>query len=199
MERLSIIADQEKGRLFRMSAVRTAVLLPDMVFVSAAELAEIIGTDLGTVNNWIPRGIINRTPIGRREVKSRLFSKEEVYKAALKKELVKLGIPPSPASDADNTLWKDWDGKQPPEKHNLYAVVLPSNRKLTVVLCTQKKSGGPLYRYKLGAPKGSKSLVELALPEVCCASNVCCFRQDQQQAIRIATRDYKGPVFEGLS
>ena len=83
----------------------------------------------------------------------------------MKSELVNLGIPPSPASDAVNTLWKDWDGKQPPEKHNVYAVVLPRNRKLTVVLCIQKKSGGPLYRYKLGAPKGSKSLVELALPE----------------------------------
>jgi hypothetical protein len=159
-----IIADQEKGRLFRMSAVRTAVLLPDMVFVSAAELAEIIGTDLGTVNNWIRRGIINRTPIGRREVKSRLFSKDEVYKAALKKELVKLGLPPSSSSDAVNTLWKDWDGKQPPEKHNLYAVVFPSNRKLTVALCMQKRSGGPLYKYKPGAP-GSKSLIELELPE----------------------------------
>ena len=35
------------------------------VLVSAAELAEIIGTDLETVNNWIRRGIINRTPTGR--------------------------------------------------------------------------------------------------------------------------------------
>ena len=32
-------------------------------------------------------------------------------KTALKNELVKLGIPPSQASNAINTLWKEW-GKQ---------------------------------------------------------------------------------------
>jgi hypothetical protein len=148
-----------------MSEAGTTVLLPDVVFVSAAELTEIIESDLGTVNNWIRRGIINRTPIGRREVKSRLFSKEEVYKTALKNELVKLGLPPSSASDAVNTLWKDWNGKEPPAKHNLYAVVLPRNGNLTVTLCTQKASGGPLYMYKPGASRGSKSLVEMDLPQ----------------------------------
>jgi hypothetical protein len=140
-------------------------LMPETVFFSAAELAEIIGTDFESVNNWIRRGIINRTPIGQRPLRNRLFSKEEVCKAALKSELVNLGIPPSLASDAVNTIWKDWAGKQPPEKHNLYAVVLPRNGKLTVALCMQKRSGGPLYRYKFGAPTGSKSLVELELPE----------------------------------
>ena len=144
---------------------RKNVLMPEAVFFSAAELAKIIGTDFESVNNWIRRGIINRTPIGQRPLRNRLFSKEEVYRAALKTELVNLGIPPSPASDAVNTLWKDWDGKQPTGKHNLYAVVLPRNGKLTVALCTQKKSGGPLYKYKLGAPTGSKSLVKLDLPE----------------------------------
>src|SRR3974377_1362987 len=129
---------------------RKNVLMPETVFFSAAELAEIIGTDFESVNNWIRRGIIDRTPIGQRPLRNRLFSKEEVYKEALKNKLENLEIPPSPASDAVNTLWKDWDGKQPPEKHNVYAVVLPRNRKLTVVLCIQKKSGGPLYRHKLG-------------------------------------------------
>jgi hypothetical protein len=148
-----------------MSEVGTTVLLPDMVFVNAAELAEIIGSDLGTVNNWIRRGIINRVPIGRREVKSRYFSKEEVYKTALKNELVKLGLPPSSASDAVNALWKDWHGEEPPGKHNLYAVVVPKNGKLAVALCTQKKSGGPLYKYKLGASRDSKSMVEMDLPQ----------------------------------
>ena len=74
-----------------MAEVRPMVLMPDTVFVSAAELAEIIGADLETVNNWIRRGIINRTPIGRRPLRNRLFSKEEAYKSALKQELVRLG------------------------------------------------------------------------------------------------------------
>jgi hypothetical protein len=148
-----------------MPEVSTRALMPDTVFVSAAELAEIIGTDFESVNNWIRRGIINRTPIGQRPLRNRLFSKEEVYKAALKSELVNLGIPPSPASDAVNTLWKDWDGKQPPGKHNLYAVVLPRNGKLAVALCTQQTSGGALYKYKPGALRGSKSLIEMNLPQ----------------------------------
>jgi hypothetical protein len=32
--------------------------------VSSAELAEIIGTDLQTGNNWIGRGIITRSSLG---------------------------------------------------------------------------------------------------------------------------------------
>jgi hypothetical protein len=59
-----------------MYKVGAAVLMPDAVFVNAAELAEIIGNDLETVNNWIRRGIINRTPIGQRSLRNRLFSKE---------------------------------------------------------------------------------------------------------------------------
>ena len=148
-----------------MSKVRTTVLMPDTVFVSAAELAEIIGNDLETVNDWIRRGIISRTPSGQRPLRNRPFSKEEVYKAVLKNELVKLGIPPSPASDAVNTLWKDWDGKEPSGKDNLYAVVMPKNGKLTSALCTQKKSGGPLYKYKPGSSRGTKSMREMDLPQ----------------------------------
>ena len=148
-----------------MSEVGTMVLMPDTVFVSAAELAEIIGADLESVNNWIRRGIINRTPIGQRPLRNWLFSKEEVYKTALKNGLVKLGIPPSPASDAVNTLWKNWDRREPAGKHKLYAVMLPINGKLTVALCIQKKSGGPLYKYKFGASRGAKSMVEMDLPQ----------------------------------
>jgi hypothetical protein len=59
----------------------------------------VLGTDLETVNNWIRRGIISRARIGGRKLRNRLFSTEEVYKTALKNELVKLGIPPSPASE----------------------------------------------------------------------------------------------------
>ena len=148
-----------------MSEVGTMVLMPDTVFVSAAELAEIIGADLETVNNWIRRGIINRTPIGQRPLRNRLFSKEEVYKTALKNELVKLGIPPSPASDAVNTLWKDWDRKEPAGKHKLYAVVLPNNGKLTVP-CARKRNLEDRYtNTNLVLRGGRKSMGEMDLPQ----------------------------------
>jgi hypothetical protein len=61
--------------------------------VSAAELAKVIGTDLETINNWLRRGIITRARIGGRHLRTRLFSMEEVYKTALKNELVKIGNP----------------------------------------------------------------------------------------------------------
>ena len=35
--------------------------------VNSPELAEIIGVDLQTVNNWIGRGIISRTPLKGRQ------------------------------------------------------------------------------------------------------------------------------------
>ena len=146
----------------KMPEVSTMVLMPDTVFVSAAELAEIIGADPETVSNWIRRGIINRTPIGRRSLRNRLFSKDEVYKSALKYELVRLGISPSSSSEVVNAFWKDWDKKDPPGNRRLYAVISPShNGKLTVTLCTQQKSGGSLYKYKAGA----KSTAEIDLPQ----------------------------------
>jgi hypothetical protein len=114
------------------------------ILVSAAELAEVIGSDPETVNNWIRRDIINRAPIGGRQLRNRLFSTEEVCRAALKNELVKLGFPPSPASEAVNTLWKAWDKKLAPQEQNIYALMLPSNDKWTVALCSRKASGGPL-------------------------------------------------------
>jgi hypothetical protein len=145
--------------------VTKKVLMPETVFFSSAELAEILGADFGSVNNWVRRGIIKRTPIAQRPLRKRLFSKEEAYRAALKSELVNLGIPPSPASDVVNALWKDCDGREPPDKQNLYAVITSKNGKLAVALCTQKKSGGPLYTFKAGASKGSKSLAEMDFPE----------------------------------
>jgi hypothetical protein len=136
------------------------LLLETGILFGAAELAEAIGVDLETVKNWIRRGIISRAPIGGRQLRNRLFSSEEVYKTALKNELVKLGIPPSPASDAVNALWKAWDTKEAPEGRNIYAVVLPSNDKWTVALCSQKISGGPLHKFGK-----SKSNEEMNLPK----------------------------------
>jgi hypothetical protein len=133
------------------------------ILVSAAELGEVIGADLETVKNWIRRDIITRTPIGGRQLRNRLFSTNEVYKAALKNELVKLGIPPSPASESVNALWKEWDKKEVPKGWNVYALILPSNDKWVVAMCSQKVLGGALY--KLGKSMGSKSIQEMDLPK----------------------------------
>jgi hypothetical protein len=116
------------------------------VLVSAAELGEVVGIDLETVNNWIRRGIINRSPIGGRQLRNRLFSMEEIYKTALTNELVKLRIPPSPASDAVNALWREWDKETLPG-WKLYAVVSLSDEGWAVALCSQKISGGPLRNF----------------------------------------------------
>ena len=134
------------------------------ILVSSAELAEIIGTDLQTVNNWIGRGIVTRSSLGGRQLRKRLFSADEVYKTALKNELVKLGIPPSQASEAVNALWKEWGKKDTPEGWKLYAVLWPSNGKWVVALCSQQISGGSLYKFEK-----SKTAEEMDLPKQTCA------------------------------
>jgi hypothetical protein len=78
--------------------------------------------------------IISRTPLGGRQLRNRLFSADEVYKTALKNELVQLGIPPSQASEAVNALWKEWGKKDTPEEWNVYGVLWLSNNKWTVAL-----------------------------------------------------------------
>ena len=100
-------------------------------------------------------------PLGGRQLRNRLFSADEVYKTALKNELVKLGIPPSQASEAVNSLWKEWGKKDAPEGWNVYAVLWPSNDKWSVALCSQKLSGGPLYKFG----KSTKSSEEMELPK----------------------------------
>jgi hypothetical protein len=130
------------------------------VLVSAGELGQIVGIDNETVNNWLRHGIITRARIGGRQLRNRLFSTDEVYKAALKHELVLLGIPPSRASEAVNVLWKEWGKKEAPEGWKVYAVLWPSNDKWTVALCSQKKSGGPLYKFGK-----SKPIEEMDLPK----------------------------------
>jgi hypothetical protein len=139
-------------------------LRDDAVLVSAAELGEVIGADLETVKNWIRREIITRAPIGGRQLRNRLFSADEVYKTALKNELVKLGIPPSQASEAVNALWKEWGKNDVPEGWKVYAVLWLSTDKWNVILCSQKISGGPLYKFGK-----SKSTEEMELPKQTCA------------------------------
>jgi hypothetical protein len=112
------------------------------------------------VNNWLRYGIVTRARVGGRQLRNRLFSADEVYKTALKNELVKLGIPPSQASEAVNTLWKEWGKKDTPEGWKIYALLWPSNDKWIVALCSLKISGGPLYKF--GKTKSSQ---EMELPK----------------------------------
>ena len=53
------------------------------VLFTSAELAEAIGADLETIKNWVRRDIISRARIGGRQMPNRLFSADEVYKAAI--------------------------------------------------------------------------------------------------------------------
>jgi hypothetical protein len=128
--------------------------------VTAVELAEIVGADIETINNWTQRGIISRAAIGGRQLRARLFSTDEVYKTALTNELVRLGIAPSPASEAANTIWNAWDKKKAPEGQKVYAIVVPSKDGWTVELGSRKASGGLLYRFS-GA---GRKLAEVELP-----------------------------------
>jgi hypothetical protein len=104
---------------------------PSDTLVSSAALAQVAGIDLDTVNNWLKRGIISRSPIGGRQMKNRLFQMETVYKTAFIADLVKLGIPPSTAVYAVKELWRQWRGKEPVEERMLYAIwcqATPSGR-----------------------------------------------------------------------
>ena len=78
----------------------------------------------------------------------------------MKNELVRLGIPPSQASEAVNALWKEWGKKETPDGWNVYAVLWPISDKWMVALCSQKISGGPLYKFGK-----SKSTEEMELPK----------------------------------
>ena len=136
-------------------------LAPDStVLVSASELAEIVGADQETINNWIRRGIITRAPIGGRHLRARLFSTEDVFRAALTNELVTLGIAPSAAMEASNSIWNAWEKKNAPEGQKIYALVMPDKDGWVVELCWRKASGGSLYRW---GRRGSKS-AEMELP-----------------------------------
>lgn len=104
---------------------------------NSAELAEVIGADLETIKNWVRRGIISRTPLGGRQMPNRLFSADEVYKTAVKYELVKLGLAPSSATDAVNSIWKQYNRNDFPWKKEVYAVLFPTDDKWTTVLCSQ--------------------------------------------------------------
>jgi len=140
------------------------ILLDTNVLVSATELGDAIGADPETVSNWIRRDVIARAQIGGRQLaRHRLFKPEEVYKAALTNELVKLRLPPSHASEAVNEVWKEWDKKELLDGKTIYAVISPRGGSWTASVCWQSLSGGPLYR--MGKRLTSKSPEEMELPK----------------------------------
>ena len=145
-----------------MAEGATKFLNHPATFVSAAELAKAIGADFETINNWVRRGMITRARIGGRQLRSRLFSTGDVYKAALTNELVKLGLAPSSASGAINELWERWD-KREVEGRKIYGVLVPSDEGWTALLCWQKPAGGPLY--KLAKSSSSQPSGECQLPD----------------------------------
>jgi hypothetical protein len=136
--------------------------------VSASELAEIIGVDLETINNWVRYNIISRIRVGGRQLRARLFSTEEVYKTALISELVTLGIAPSSASEAVDAIWKEWRGAEASKGWKVYAVVLPTKGKWTAVLCWQRTSGGALYQgsgsaqFQMELPKQTFAVIPIS-------------------------------------
>ena len=100
--------------------------------VSAAELAEVIGADLDTINNWLRRGMITRARIGGRQLRSRLFSTEDVYKAALTNELVKLGLGSVLCERSRQRTVERWD-KREVEGRKIYAVLVPNDEGWTAL------------------------------------------------------------------
>ena len=141
------------------------ILLDTNVLVSAAELGEVIGADPETINNWIRHRIISRAPIGGRQLaRHRLFTTEEVYKAALTNELVKLRVPPSPASRAANEVWKELNKIELLDGKTIYAMVLPSGDGWTASLCWQSRSGGPLHgmgKREIELPKRAFAMIPM--------------------------------------
>jgi hypothetical protein len=103
----------------------------------------------------------NRSPLGGRSTRNRLFSTKEVYKTALKYELLKTGLSPSSADDAVVKLWKSWWAQELPDGKNVYAILAPTGDKWSASLCWQKKSGGPLYKSTKQSGFTGSALMEL--------------------------------------
>jgi MerR HTH family regulatory protein len=156
-----VTANNQANRGTSMAEGAIEFLKHPATFFSAAELAKAIGADFETINNWVRRGMITRARIGGRQLRSRLFSTEDVYKAALTNELVKLGLAPSSASGAVNELWERWD-KREVEGRKIYGVLVPSDEGWSAMLCWQP-AGGPLY--KLAKSSRSHTTDEYQLPE----------------------------------
>jgi hypothetical protein len=99
---------------------------------SAEEVAETIGADLETVNEWLEVGAIDRAIFGGGQ-----FSKYELHRAALVFELVKFGLSPSCAKDVIREMEYDlqqvW-GRMP-SHFKAYAIIIPTSREWLVSWC----------------------------------------------------------------
>ena len=100
--------------------------------------------DLETVKNWVRRGVISRATIGGRQLRTRLFTVDEVCKAALIHELVRLGIAPSTAGEAVNALWIEWQRLRTPNATNTYVALRPDKQKGWSVFFWQQRWGPSL-------------------------------------------------------
>ena len=96
---------------------------------SAEKVAETIGADLETVNEWLEVGAIDRAIFGGGQ-----FSKYELHRAALVFELVKFGLPPSCAKDVIREMEYDlqqiWS--RIPSSFKAYLILIPTRRKWLV-------------------------------------------------------------------
>ncbi len=99
---------------------------------SAEEVAETIGADLKTVNEWLEVGAIDRAIFGGGQ-----FSKYELHRAVLVFELVKFGLSPSCAKDVIREMEYDlqqvW-GRMP-SHFKAYAIIIPTSREWLVSWC----------------------------------------------------------------
>jgi len=105
---------------------------------SAREVAQTIGADLETINEWLEVGAIDRAVFGGGR-----FSKYELQRAALTLELVKLGLAPSCARavvwDMENDLQQIW-GEAISKQYKAYAIVIPNKQKKWLVFWCWKTS-----------------------------------------------------------
>jgi hypothetical protein len=96
---------------------------------SAEEVAETIGADLETVNEWLEVGAIDRAIFGGGQ-----FSKYELHRAALVFELVKFGLSPSCAKnlirEMEYDLQQIWS--RIPSSFKAYLILIPTRRKWLV-------------------------------------------------------------------
>ena len=105
---------------------------------SATEVAETIGTDLETINQWLEVGAIDRAVFGGGR-----FSKYELQRAALTFEMVKLGLAPSRARDVvwemEYDLQQIW-GATVSNHYKAYAILIPNKQNKWLVFWCWKVS-----------------------------------------------------------
>jgi hypothetical protein len=135
---------KSRARRVEKPSISSRKIDPESPVVTSVELANILGVELEWVKNWFRRGVIERATIGGRQLRSRLFAKDEVHKAALTHELVKLGIAPSTAGEAVSELWREWQRAHVPNGGNAYAALLTDKRKRWSVLFWQQQPDGAL-------------------------------------------------------